>query len=113
MLLSSAWGCVGLPNGLSLAVTSGADHAGHDISDSAPADIKSGRVDLLVRDHQRPTHHLLADSLRLTTEPHALAEADAILIRVPTPTTPTRHPIAELRGASRRSEHAVAGQTTG
>ena len=97
-------GYVGLPTALSLA-DHGARITGCDVSETRLADIKSGRVDLLVRDHQRLTHHLLADSLRLTTEPHALAEADAILICVPTPIDAHQAPgpAGAARGLRRRS----------
>ena len=105
-------GYVGLPTALSLA-DHGARITGCDVSETRLADIKSGRVDLLVRDHQRLTHHLLADSLRLTTEPHALAETDTILICVPTPIDAHQAPdLRALRGACADVvEHAMAGQT--
>lgn len=105
-------GYVGLPTALSLA-DHGARITGYDISETRLADIKSARVDLLVRDHQRLSHHLLADSVRLTTEPRALAEADTILICVPTPIDAYQAPdLRALRGACADVvEHAIAGQT--
>src|SRR6476660_8280535 len=77
-------GYVGLPTALSLA-DHGANIIGYDVSEARLADIKAGRVDLLERDHVRLAAHLHRDVLRLTTEPHALVEADAIVICVPTP----------------------------
>jgi UDP-N-acetyl-D-glucosamine dehydrogenase len=105
-------GYVGLPTALSLA-----DHRikviGYDISEDRLANIKSGRVDLLTRDHQRLGNHLRTDTLRLTTEPHALAEADAIIIAVPTPIDTHQSPdLRALRGACADVvEHAQKGQT--
>ena len=105
-------GYVGLPTALSLA-DHGARIIGYDVSEARLADIKSGRVDLLGRDHQRLAHHLRADSLRLTTEPYALAEADAIVVCVPTPIDAHQSPdLRALSGACAAVvEHAVAGQT--
>jgi nucleotide sugar dehydrogenase len=92
-------GYVGLPTALSLA-DHGARIIGYDVSETRLADIKSGRVDLLERDHQRLTQHLLADSLQLTTEPAELAEADAIIVCVPTPIDAHQSPdLRALTGA--------------
>ncbi|RZT16239.1 nucleotide sugar dehydrogenase [Mycobacterium sp. BK558] len=105
-------GYVGLPTALSLA-DHGARIIGHDVSETRLADVKSGQVDLLERDHQRLTHHLLGDSLRLTTEPAAIAEADAVVVCVPTPIDAHQSPdLRALSGASATVvDHAVAGQT--
>ena len=75
-------GYMGLPTALSFA-DQGAEIIGCDISESRLTDIKSGRVDLLDRDRQRLARHLQRDSLRLTTEPTALSDADAIVVCVP------------------------------
>ena len=105
-------GYVGLPTALSLA-DHGARIIGYDVSEARLADIKSGRVDLLGRDHQRLAFHQRRESLRLTTEPAALAEADAIVVCVPTPIDAHQSPdLRALSGACAAVvEHAVAGQT--
>ena len=105
-------GYVGLPTALSLA-DHGARIIGYDVSETRLADIKSARVDLLGRDHQRLAHHLRADSLLLTTEPAALADADAIVVCVPTPIDAHQSPdLRALSGACAAVvDNAVAGQT--
>ena len=105
-------GYVGLPTALSLA-DHGASIIGYDVSEARLADIKTAQVDLLNRDHARLAHHLRADTLRLTTEPAALAEADAIIICVPTPIDTHLSPdLRALSGACAAVvEYAVAGQT--
>jgi UDP-N-acetyl-D-glucosamine dehydrogenase len=105
-------GYVGLPTALSLA-DHGARIIGYDVSETRLADIKASRVDLLERDHARLNAQLRADSLRLTTEPHALAEADAIIVCVPTPIDEHQSPdLRALSGACAMVvKHAEAGQT--
>ena len=105
-------GYVGLPTALSLA-DHGARVIGYDVSEDRLADIKGGHVDLSIRDHQRLTRHLQADSLKLTTEPAMLARADAVVVCVPTPIDAHQSPdLRALRGACADVvEHAVAGQT--
>lgn len=105
-------GYVGLPTALSLA-DHGARVIGYDVSEDRLADVKGGHVDLSIRDHQRLTRHLQADSLKLTTEPAMLAGADAVVVCVPTPIDAHQSPdLRALRGACARVvEHAVAGQT--
>lgn len=105
-------GYVGLPTALSFA-DNGATVMGYDISEDRLADIKSGRVDLLERDHKRLSIHLKEDSLCLTTEPGILEEAEAILVCVPTPIDPYQSPdLRALRGACQTVvEYAAKGQT--
>jgi UDP-N-acetyl-D-glucosamine dehydrogenase len=105
-------GYVGLPTALSLA-DHGAHIVGYDVSETRLAEIKSGHVDLLSRDHQRLARHLQRDSLWLTTEPHALAEADVIVVCVPTPIDAHQSPdLRALSGACAAVvDNAVAGQT--
>jgi len=92
-------GYVGLPTALSLA-DHGANIIGYDVSEARLADIKSGRVDLLDRDHTRLVTHLRTDKLRLTTEPHALGEAKPVVICVPTPIDEHQSPdLRALKGA--------------
>jgi UDP-N-acetyl-D-mannosaminuronate dehydrogenase len=45
----------------------GARITGYDVSEARLADIKSGQVDLLPRDHRRLAWHLRRDVLKLTT----------------------------------------------
>jgi len=105
-------GYVGLPTALSLA-DRGARIIGYDVSEDRLTDIKNGHVDLLPRDHARLHSHLRVDSLKLTTEPHTLAEADVIIIAVPTPIDEHQTPdLRALRGACANVvDNAVAGQT--
>lgn len=105
-------GYVGLPTALSLA-DHGARIIGYDISEDRLADIKSGRVDMFDRDRARLVTHLRNDALRLTTESSALAQADAVLVCVPTPIDAHQSPdLRALSGACADVvEHAVAGQT--
>lgn len=105
-------GYVGLPTALSLA-DRGAAIVGCDISEVRLADIKSGRVDMLPREHARLTRHLINESLELTTEPSAVAEADAVIICVPTPVDSHQTPdlTALATACANVVEHAVRGQT--
>jgi nucleotide sugar dehydrogenase len=105
-------GYVGLPTALSLA-DHGAQIIGFDISEGRLVDIKSGRVDLLARDRRRLIRHLDAEALHLTTGAHELAEADALVVCVPTPIDTHQSPdLRALSGACAAVvENAVAGQT--
>jgi len=105
-------GYVGLPTALSLA-DHGARIIGFDLSEARLADIKSGQVDMLERDHARLAFHLNRDVLKLTTEDSALADADAIIICVPTPIDEHQSPdLRALRGACATVvDNAVADQT--
>jgi UDP-N-acetyl-D-glucosamine dehydrogenase len=105
-------GYVGLPTALALA-DQGAIIIGYDVSETRLANIKGGLVDLLERDHTRLSNQLRRNSLRLTTEPHTLAEADAIIVCVPTPVDSHQSPdLGALRGAcSDVVRNAREGQT--
>jgi len=103
-------GYVGLPTALSFA-DQGAEIIGCDISEARLADIKSGRVDLLPRDHQRLIGHLQRDSLRLTTEPSALSNAEAVVVCVPTPIDAHQSP--DLRALSGACATVVANVAAG
>jgi UDP-N-acetyl-D-glucosamine dehydrogenase len=104
-------GYVGLPTSLSL-IDHDVEVIGYDVSEGRLADIKANRADLLPRDHQRLNHHLAHDALTLTTEPHALTSADAILICVPTPIDAYQSPdLNALRSACTTVvDNAGAGQ---
>ncbi|MFD4190789.1 nucleotide sugar dehydrogenase [Amycolatopsis thermoflava] len=104
-------GYVGLPTALSLAET-GRAVIGVDISETRLADIKAGRADLLPADRRRLARHL-GRLLEITSEPSRLAEADAVIICVPTPVDEHLVPdLGALRGAcSMVAEAAVPGQT--
>ncbi len=105
-------GYVGLPTALALA-----DHdarvIGYDISETRLADIKSHQVDVSVRDRERLKRHLRDNTLRLTTEPHALVEADAVVVCVPTPVDVHHTPdLRALSGACATVvRHTRPGQT--
>lgn len=105
-------GYVGLPTALSLA-DRGAEIVGYDISEVRLADIKSGRVDMLPREHSRLARHLLAESLTLTAEPSAVAQADSVIICVPTPVDSHQTPNLTALDTACASvvENAVRGQT--
>lgn len=105
-------GYVGLPTALSLA-DRGAEIIGCDISEQRLAAIKSGRVDMLARDHLRLTGHLMTDSLTLTTEPSAVAAADTVIICVPTPVDSHQTPnlTALTSACATVVDHVVRGQT--
>jgi UDP-N-acetyl-D-glucosamine dehydrogenase len=104
-------GYVGLPTALSLA-DHGARIIGYDLSETRLADIKSGQVDMLDRDHIRLARHLRRDVLKLTTEASALTEAETVIICVPTPIDEYQAPdLRALRGACTTVvDNAVASQ---
>jgi UDP-N-acetyl-D-glucosamine dehydrogenase len=77
-------GYVGLPTGIALA-DAGLDVIGIDVSDRRLADIREGSADLLTEDQERLAQVLAAEKLLLSSAPDTLAEADAVLICVPTP----------------------------
>jgi nucleotide sugar dehydrogenase len=84
-------GYVGLPTGIALAAA-GLDVIGIDVSERRLADIREGSADLLADDQEQLAEVLAAEQLTLSCEPDALAEADAILICVPTPVDGEREP---------------------
>ena len=105
-------GYVGLPTALSLA-DHGAEIIGCDVSESRLADIKSGRVDLHDHDRSRLTRHLRREFIRLTTEPAAIADAEGVLVCVPTPIDAHQNPDLTALSAACDSvvRYATAGQT--
>jgi UDP-N-acetyl-D-glucosamine dehydrogenase len=84
-------GYVGLPTGIALAAA-GMDVIGIDVSERRLADIREGSADLLADDQERLAEVLAAEQLTLSCAPDALADADAILVCVPTPVDEDRRP---------------------
>jgi UDP-N-acetyl-D-glucosamine dehydrogenase len=97
-------GYVGLPTGIALAAA-GVEVIGIDVSERRLADIKEGSADLLDSDQTRLSDVLAADKMTLTSAADALAEADAVLICVPTPVDEQRRP--DLRFLSSACETVV------
>ena len=79
-------GYVGLPTALSL-LDAGTPVIGVDVSPARLGAIRKGDVDLLPQDLRRLVAHLGSDSWALTDDPSHLAEADVVIICVPTPVT--------------------------
>src|SRR5262245_52147228 len=77
-------GYVGLPTGIGLA-TGGVKVTGVDVSERRLQDIREGSVDLTAGERERLRSALELNELVLTSNPGALAAADAVLICVPTP----------------------------
>jgi len=105
-------GYVGLPTALSFA-GEGAEVIGFDVDETRLTAIKDSRVDLLPRDRTRLAGALQDQLLRLTTEPSALAAADAMVVCVPTPVDVHLTPdLTALSSACATVvEHARPGQT--
>ena len=105
-------GYVGLPTALALH-EAGLPVLGLDVSERRLADIRAGAVDLLDRDRARLGHALDSGSFRLTTGAPALADADAVIIAVPTPVDERRRPDTRALEAACTTavEQARAGQT--
>lgn len=105
-------GYVGLPTALALAE---ADRRviGCDISEERLAAIKSGKVDLLPADHDRLARHLGSARFLLTTNVTATADAEAVVVCVPTPVDRNLVPDMGALAVACRSavEHARPGQT--
>ncbi len=105
-------GYVGLPTALQL-------HGrcpriiGIDVSEERLAEIEAQDADLFDSDKPKLAAALADGSLELTSKPEAMADADAVIICVPTPVDDTRVPdLGALRGACATVvEHARAGQT--
>jgi UDP-N-acetyl-D-glucosamine dehydrogenase len=104
-------GYVGLPTALALD-QAGATVIGIDVSERRLAAIRATRVDLPVADVRR-LGHALDGSMRLSAEPSAVAEADAVIVCVPTPVDADNRPDPTALRAACASvvEHARAGQT--
>ena len=103
-------GYVGLPTALAF-LEAGVSVIGYDISESRLAAIKSGQVDLLERDRARLRDHM--HHLTLTSEPLTLADANVVVVCVPTPIDAHQVPdLLALRAACDTVvAHAVPGQT--
>src|SRR5215213_4422718 len=84
-------GYVGLPTGIALA-SAGLGVTGIDVSERRLADIREGTADLLDDDQANLAEVLAAGQLALTCAADALADADAVLICVPTPVDEERRP---------------------
>ena len=105
-------GYVGLPTALQL-------HGrcpriiGIDVSEERLAEIEAQDADLSGTDKPKLAAALADGSLELTSKPAAMADADAVIICVPTPVDDTRVPdLAALRGACASVvENARAGQS--
>lgn len=105
-------GYVGLPTALAL-------HGrcpriiGIDVSEERLATIAAQQADLAVTDCPRLEAALADGSLELTSKPAAIAEADLVIICVPTPVDENHQPdLAPLRAACASVvEHARPGQT--
>jgi nucleotide sugar dehydrogenase len=105
-------GYVGLPTALAIA-QSGVPVLGFDISEARLADIRAQRVDLLDADRARLDRFVDTEILRLSTDFSQLAEADAVVICVPTPVDEHLVPdMTALRAAcSTVVRMATVGQT--
>jgi nucleotide sugar dehydrogenase len=91
-------GYVGLPTALAFAAA-GTRVLGIDVSQRRLADIASGAVDLVDADHGRLRAHR-GRELRCTDDVSALADADAVIVCVPTPIDAHHDPdLRALRGA--------------
>jgi nucleotide sugar dehydrogenase len=84
-------GYVGLPTSIALAAA-GLDVVGIDVSERRLADIREGSADLLEDDQERLEEVLAAEQLMLSCAPDVLADADAVLVCVPTPVDEGRSP---------------------
>ncbi|CAM5318951.1 nucleotide sugar dehydrogenase [Streptomyces violaceorubidus] len=104
-------GYVGLPTALALS-DAGATVIGVDSSPDRLRDIARGAVDLLPLHHAQLACASAGDRFRLTPDPTAVREADAVVICVPTPVDARREPdLTALSSACASAvEHAVPGQ---
>lgn len=92
-------GYVGLPTALAL-MDAGLTVTGIDASEERLDAIRERDVDLLPHDHARLAAALALPHFRLTSDPDALAEAETVLICVPTPVDADRTPdLTALRSA--------------
>ena len=92
-------GYVGLPTALA-ASASGVRTVGIDVSESRLRAIRSQRVDLVPADRARLASQLVSASITLTSDIRDMADADAVLICVPTPVDAERNPdLRALRAA--------------
>ena len=105
-------GYVGLPTAIALAST-GTAVIGIDVLDARLDAIRSAQVDLVAEDAVRLLPVLENDQLRLTTDGRQAAEAEVVLICVPTPVDRHQVPdLSALRSACASVvKHARRGQT--
>ncbi len=105
-------GYVGLPTALGLAAA-GAAVIGIDISRQRIDAIRGSEVDLLQADRERLRAVLSREDFVLTTDASRIADADSVIVCVPTPVDRSRAP--DLRALAGACEtvvaHARAGQT--
>lgn len=104
-------GYVGLPTALALR-SNGVNVIGLEISASRIAAIRAGNVDVVKTDRHRLQRALDDADFVLTGNPRALADADAVIVCVPTPVDENRSPdLSALRTACVTVvENAVPGQ---
>ena len=92
-------GYVGLPTALAL-MDAGLTVTGIDVSEDRLEAIRTRDVDILPHDHARLAAALALPHFRLTSDRDALAEAETVLICVPTPVDADRTPdLTALRAA--------------
>jgi len=103
-------GYVGLPTALGLNET-GARLIGLEISESRLEAIQRSDVDLVADDHARLRVALGSDSFRLTSDPAGLADADAVIVCVPTPVD--EHQVPDLRALRSACMSVVANARAG
>ena len=104
-------GYVGLPTAVELHGKS-PRIVGIDVSGQRLRDIASGGADLTGADQERLAAALADGTLELTTDPAAAADAEAVIICVPTPVDSDQTPdLTALRAACAAVvQHAVPGQ---
>ncbi|GAB3692406.1 nucleotide sugar dehydrogenase [Saccharopolyspora tripterygii] len=103
-------GYVGLPTALSLA-DSGVAVTGVDIDEARLLAIKADQVDLSEADHERLGRSLSSGELVVTTNAAAVAEADLVLISVPTPVD--THLVPDMRALTAACASVVANARAG
>ncbi|WP_246110295.1 nucleotide sugar dehydrogenase [Saccharopolyspora dendranthemae] len=103
-------GYVGLPTALSLA-DSGVAVTGVDIDEARLLAIKADQVDLSEADHERLDRCLAGGELVVTTNAAAVAEADLVLISVPTPVD--SHLVPDMRALTAACASVVANARAG
>jgi UDP-N-acetyl-D-glucosamine dehydrogenase len=105
-------GYVGLPTALSFAAA-GLTVVGYDVSEERLAAITGHRVDAAAEDRAALAAELGSDRLVLTSDAGCLAEADAVVVCVPTPIDPHLVPDLGAIGSACATvvAHARPGQT--
>ena len=105
-------GYVGLPTALAF-LAAGARVIGFDRSADRIADIRAENVDLLADDRARLRRFVDTDGFALTTDARPVADADVVIVCVPTPIDSHMVPDLDCLTTACRSvvRHARAGQT--